>query len=230
MTNIKIQIISDSVCPWCYIGYRRLTRAIKTHLHSNPTDTFSLHWRAFYLNPNAAPYPGVNKAEMYASKFGAERCKAIFARLQDAGQAEGFEFSFNGNTGSTRDSHRLIWFAGQQTENTSPETEGGDGDGKSVQTKVVENLFKAYFEDEKNITDKEVLIEAGVLAGLERGEVAKVLDEGIGAEEVDAEAFTASRRLVSGVPNFTIQGKYLIEGADEPETFLEVFERVKLDE
>ncbi|KAJ5710665.1 hypothetical protein N7488_004821 [Penicillium malachiteum] len=167
---------------------------------------------------------------MYASKFGAERCKAIFARLQDAGQAEGFDFSFNGNTGSTRDSHRLIWFAGQQAENTSTETEGGDGDGKSIQTKVVENLFKAYFEDEKNITDKEVLIEAGVLAGLERGDVTKVLDEGIGAEEVDAEAFTASRRLVSGVPNFTIQGKYLIEGADEPETFLEVFERVKLDE
>ncbi|KAJ6032474.1 hypothetical protein N7540_003206 [Penicillium herquei] len=226
MTIIKVQIISDSVCPWCYIGYRRLTRAIQTHLQSNPTDKFTLHWRAFYLNPNAAPYPGVNKTEMYHAKFGAERCKAMFARLQEAGNTEGVEFSFNGNTGSTRDSHRLIWFAGQEktTETAS------EGDGKSVQTRVVENLFKAYFEESKNITDKEVLIEAGVLAGLDRGDVTKVLDEGIGAEEVDAEAFTASRRLVSGVPNFTIQGKYLIEGADEPETFLEVFERVKLDE
>ncbi|KAJ5726551.1 uncharacterized protein N7483_007908 [Penicillium malachiteum] len=230
MTNIKVQIISDSVCPWCYIGYRRLTRAIKTHLHSNPTDTFTLHWRAFYLNPNAAPYPGVNKSEMYHAKFGVERCKAMFARLQDAGHAEGVEFSFDGNTGSTRDSHRLIWFAGQEKTSTETASAEENEDGKSVQTRVVENLFKAYFEESKNITDKEVLIEAGVLAGLDRGDVTKVLDDGTGAEEVDAEALTASRRLVSGVPNFTIQGKYLIEGADEPETFLEVFERVKLDE
>ncbi|KAJ5272822.1 hypothetical protein N7478_007947 [Penicillium angulare] len=230
MTNIKIQIISDSVCPWCYVGYRRLSRAIATHKTSNPKDTFTLHWRAFYLNPNAAAYPGINKQEMYAAKFGAERVTAMFARLAQAGEADGISFSFGGNTGSTRDSHRLIWYAGEKEKEAGAgavnETDAVGG----LQTRVVENLFRAYFENEKNITDAEVLTEAGVAAGLEKGEILKILEGGDGAEQVDAEALTASRRLVSGVPHFTIQGKYLVEGADEPETFLEVFERVKLDE
>ncbi|KAJ6096724.1 hypothetical protein N7486_007470 [Penicillium sp. IBT 16267x] len=233
MTNFKIQIISDSVCPWCYVGYRRLSRAINTHKASNPSDTFSLHWRAFYLNPKSPGFPGLNKQEMYAEKFGAERSKAIFARLSAAGEGDGISFSFGGKTGSTRDSHRVIWYAGEEeAKGTQPggtATATGTGVG-GLQTRVVENLFRAYFEEEKNITDVKVLIEAAVQAGLDGGEVTKLLESGVGAEQVDAEAFTASRRLVSGVPHFTVQGKYVVEGADDPERFLEVFERVKLDE
>ncbi|KAJ5540695.1 hypothetical protein N7494_005771 [Penicillium frequentans] len=230
MTNFKIQIISDSVCPWCYVGYRRLSRAINTHKASNPSDTFTLNWRAFYLNPKSPTFPGINKQEMYAEKFGAERCKAMFARLAAAGEGDGIMFKFGGNTGSTRDSHRVIWYAGEEeAKGTQPGGTTGTGVG-GLQTRVVENLFRAYFEEEKNITDAKVLLDAAVQAGLDGGEVAKLLESGVGAEQVDAEAFAASRRLVSGVPHFTVQGKYVVEGADEPETFLEVFERVKLDE
>ncbi|KAJ5641631.1 hypothetical protein N7490_005631 [Penicillium lividum] len=229
MTNFKIQIISDSVCPWCYVGYRRLSRAINIHKANNPADTFTLNWRAFYLNPNSPIFPGINKKDWYVEKFGAERFKAMFARLSAAGEADGIAFNFGGNTGSTRDSHRVIWYAGEEEVKGTQAAGTGTGVG-GLQTRVVENLFRAYFEEEKNITDVKVLIDAAVQAGLDGGEVTKLLESGDGAEHVDAEAFAASRRLVSGVPHFTVQGKYVVEGADEPETFLNIFEQVKQDE
>lgn len=163
-------------------------------------------------------------------KFGADRAQAIFSRLAAAGEADGIAFKFGGNTGSTRDSHRLLWYAGEQEAKAG----GGDSSVKGVigglQTRVVEQLFRAYFEEEKNITDKAVLLEAAVGAGLDRGEVEKLFGSDLGGEEVDREAWDASRRLVTGVPYFSVQGKYAVEGADEPETFLEVFERVKAEE
>ncbi|KAJ5189754.1 hypothetical protein N7491_008201 [Penicillium cf. griseofulvum] len=229
MTNFQIQIISDTVCPWCYVGYRRLSRAITTHQAKYPTDTFSLHWKAFYLNPAAAEYPGVNKAEMYSQKFGAARRDAIFARLSSVGQGEGIQFSFGGNTGSTRDSHRLLWFAGQREAEETAKKEGSGVVG-GLQTRVAEQLFRAYFEEEKNITDLKVLVEAGVEAGLEREVVKNMLDEDVGAQEVDQEAKTAARRLVSGVPYISVQGRYHVEGADEPEVFMEIFEKVKAEQ
>jgi predicted DsbA family dithiol-disulfide isomerase len=170
----------------------------------------------------------VNKAEMYSQKFGAARRDAIFARLSSVGQGEGIQFSFGGNTGLTRDSHRLLWFAGQrEAEETTKEGSGVVG---GLQTRVAEQLFRAYFEEEKNITDLKVLVEAGVGAGLEREVVKKMLDEDVGAQEVDLEAKTAARRLVSGVPYISVQGKYHVEGADEPQVFMEIFEKVKAEQ
>ncbi|KAJ5105191.1 hypothetical protein NUU61_002538 [Penicillium alfredii] len=239
MTNFKIQIISDNVCPWCYVGYRRLTRAITAHKTTHPTDTFTLHWQAFYLNPTAPGYPGINKQEMYRAKFGAARMAAMFSRLSAAGDGDGIAFRFGGNTGSTRDSHRLVWYAGQeearmtaaadetaQPLSTATTTTAVGG----LQTRVVENLFRAYFEQERNITDREVLADAAAGAGLDCEAVRKWLESDAGGPEVDLEAESASRRLVTGVPYFLVQDKYSVEGADEPEGFLEVFERVKRDE
>ncbi|KAJ5126166.1 hypothetical protein N7526_008343 [Penicillium atrosanguineum] len=203
MTNFNIQIISDTVCPWCYVGYRRLSRAIVAHRATHPTDTFNITWKAFYLNPASPQYPGVNKQEMYSMKFGAERSAAMFKRLSAVGESDGISFKFGGNTGSTP---RLA---------------------SAALTRVAEKLFKAYFEDEKNITDVRILEEAGVEAGLARGSVKGLLDSEDGGAEVDGEAKMASRRLVSGVPYFEVQGKYCVEGADEPETFLEIFEKIK---
>ncbi|TPR08357.1 Cytochrome P450 family protein [Aspergillus niger] len=204
MTNFNIQIISDTVCPWCYVGFRRLTRAITTHKATHPADTFTLTWHAFYLNPNSPSFPGLDKTEYYKSKFGADRASAIFDRLGAVGQSEGIKFSFGGRTGNTRDSHRLMWYAGQKekidTEKKDDNVIGG------LQTRVAEKLFRAYFEEEKNVTDREVLE---------------------GGKEVDLEAEKARRQLVTGVPYYMIQGQYAVEGADEPETFLEVFEQVK---
>jgi predicted DsbA family dithiol-disulfide isomerase len=164
----------------------------------------------------------VNKQEMYSAKFGAERSAAMFKRLSAVGESEGIAFKFGGNTGSTRDSHRLLWYAGQEEAKQGP----GSGIG-GLQTRVVEKLFAAYFEEEKNITDPRVLLEAGVEAGLDRASVEKLLDSEEGGAEVDSEAKAAARRLVTGVPYFSVQGQYSVEGADEPETFLEIFEKLK---
>ncbi|KAI9374581.1 thioredoxin [Aspergillus egyptiacus] len=205
MTVFKIQIISDSVCPWCYVGLRRLTRAITTHLASHPADKFTLSWFPFYLNPSSPAYPGLDKRAFYESKFGASRTEAIFARLSAVGEGEGIKFKFGGRTGKTRDSHRLIWYAGEKEKEKNDIAVGGDSgkEGQVVigglQTRMVERLFRAYFEEEKNITER----------------------------EVDEEAEKARRQLVTGVPYFMVQGMYAVEGADEPDTFLEVFERIK---
>ncbi|KAL4786724.1 thioredoxin [Aspergillus varians] len=228
MTNFTIQITSDSVCPWCYVGYRRLSRAITTHRATNPTDTFTLTWSAFYLNANAPACPGVNKQEFYEAKFGAGRTAAMYSRLSAVGEAEGIAFRFGGWTGRTRDSHRLAWFAGlKEREQEKGRGAGGDGAIGGLQTRVVERLFRAYFEEEKNITERDVLVEAGVGAGLDKGEVEGLLNSDVGGKEVDKEAEGARRQFVNGVPYFMVQGQYAIEGADEPETFLEVFERIK---
>ncbi|PLN84645.1 thioredoxin-like protein [Aspergillus taichungensis] len=226
MTNINISIISDAVCPWCYVGYRRLTQAITSYKTAHPTSTFTLTWHAFYLNPTAPTYPGLPKEEYYAAKFGADRTEAIFARLAAVGEREGIAFRFGGRTGRTRDAHRLVWFAGNSA--ATADGAGGKGEGKigGLQTRVVEELFKAYFEEEKNITDRRVLVEAAAAAGLETAAVEKFLAGEDGGREVDAEAERARGQLVSGVPFFTIQDRYVVEGAEEPAVFLEIFEKV----
>lgn len=96
-----------------------------------------------------------------------------------------------------------------------------------MQTRVVEELFRKYFEEEGNITDRGVLVRAAVRAGLGREEVVRVLESGEGGKEVDQEAERARRRTVTGVPFFTIQNHYSIGGAEEPDAFLEVFNQIK---
>jgi len=129
------------------------------------------------------------------------------------GKAVGINFKFGGKTGNTRDSHRLI----QLGKSKSPQ----------VQTRVVEELFRAYFEQERDITSHDVLQDAGVKAGLDGAEVKAWLGSEKGGEEVDREVAEAQMTGVSGVPNFTLQGKYEIGGAQDAEAFVKVFERVK---
>ena len=150
---------------------------------------------------------------MFISKFGSERAAMIQQRLEGVGNENGIKFSFGGKTGNTRDSHRLIELA---------KTKGGN-----TQTKLVEALFKAYFEDEQDITSHEVLRGAAVKAGLEEKEAGYWLESDKGGPEVDKEVRNAQMQGISGVPNFTLQGKFEIGGAQDPEAFLKAFEQVK---
>ncbi|KAL4804866.1 DSBA-like thioredoxin domain-containing protein [Aspergillus unguis] len=228
MTNFNIQIISDTICPWCYVGYRRLTRAITTHIQSHPSDTFAITWSPFYLNSASPAFPGVDKQEFYERKFGRARTLGIFQKLSAIGEAEGIKFNFAGRTGRTRDSHRVIWLAARKEKELGVvQNAVKDGVIGGLQTRVVERLFRAYFEEEKNITDRAVLVEAAIDGGLEKAEVEKLLDSQDGGKEVDDEAEGARKQFVSAVPCFMIQGQYVIEGANEPDAFLEVFERIK---
>lgn len=214
MTHFTISVVSDTVCPWCYVGKVKLDAGIAAYklAHPDNKDTFSTTWLPFYLNP-AAPKVGINKLEYYKSKFGNERTSMIIDRLRNVGKEVGINFSFGGKTGNTRDSHRLIQL--------------GKTKGPEVQTKVVEELFKSYFENEGDITSHEMLQAAGVKAGLDPADVKAWLNSDKGGPQVDREVMEAQIRGVSGVPNFVMQGKYEIGGAQDAENFVKVFERIK---
>jgi predicted DsbA family dithiol-disulfide isomerase len=159
---------------------------------------------------------GIDKAAYYKAKFGEERTAGIFARLSQVGKDAGINFKFGGKTGNTRDSHRLI----QLGKSKSP----------AIQTRVVEELFSAYFENEGDITSHAVLTSAGVKAGLDEKEVKEWLASDKGGKAVDEEVEQAQRNQISGVPNFTIQGKYEVGGAQDPGVFLRLFEKIKAEQ
>lgn len=198
----------------CYVGKQRLDKAISLYkaAHPDSNDTFTTTWFPFYLNPDA-PKTGVDKQQVYDQKFGAQRTRMMQQRLAQVGKANGIAFKFGGKTGNTRDSHRLIQLAKRK--------------GPDAQNRVVEELFKAYFENEQDITSHEVLRKAGVAAGLDEAEVREWLASDDGGDEVDEEVLDARKEFISGVPNFTIQGKYVVQGAEDPDAFIEVFEEIK---
>lgn len=165
----------------------------------------------FYLNPDS-PKQGIDKTEYYHTRFGPERTKMMQARLAAIGKADGIDFKFGGRTGNTRDSHRLV----QLGKTKSP----------ALQTRVIEELFKAYFENEQDVTSHEVLRAAGVKAGLDAKEVEEWLASDRGGKQVDEEVEDAQSRFISGVPNFTVNNRYQLEGAQDPEAFVQVFEAV----
>ncbi|KAH8813396.1 DSBA-like thioredoxin domain-containing protein [Flagelloscypha sp. PMI_526] len=213
MTHFKIDLVSDTVCPWCYVGKKRLEKAIIQHKKTHPSDTFSITFFPFYLDPSA-PLKGEDKRTRYEQKFGGPtRVDAMFTRLASIGEAEGIHFKFGGKTGNTRDSHRLIQL--------------GKTKGLDVQKRVIEELFSAYFENEKDITDHATLTDAGVKAGLEEKEVKEWLGSDSGGREVDREVAFAQMRNISGVPNFTFQEKYQVGGAQDADTLVKVLAAVK---
>lgn len=201
----------------CYVGKNKLEKGISLYKsrHPDTKDTFSTTWLPFYLNP-AAPKQGIDKRQYYKSKFGEKRTEMIFERLNAAGKDVGISFKYGGKTGNTRDSHRLIQL--------------GKSKGPQMQTRVVEELFKAYFENEQDITSHDVLRKAAVKAGLAEAEVREWLESDKGGKEVDKEVEEAQMSNISGVPNFTIQGKYEVGGAQDPAAFVQLFERLKATE
>lgn len=140
----------------------------------------------------------------------------MFNRLASVGKPVGIDFKFGGKTGKTRDSHRLIQLAKLK--------------GPQMQTKVVEELFRSYFEEEGDITSHENLKAAAVKAGLEEVEVKDWLASDNGGKEVDKEVSEAQMKEISGVPHFTLQGKYELGGAQDPDAFVRIFERIKATE
>lgn len=184
---------------------------MKQHKTTNPDDTFTTTWHPFYLNPDAPK--SIDKQAYYEKKFGSQRTQVMQGHLAKLGKQVGIDFAFGGKTGNTRDSHRLIQL--------------GKTKGEDVQTKVVESLFNAYFEENEDITSQEVLITRGVKAGLDEKETRQWMESGKGGDEVDKEVAKAQMQFISGVPNFTVNGQYEVQGAEEPAAFLQIFEQIK---
>ena len=136
------------------------------------------------------------------------------ARLESVGKPIGINFKFGGNTGNTRDSHRLIYLAKEKA-------------GLEAQNKVVNEIEKSYFENEGDITSHAMLTAAAGEAGLDESQVKAWLSSDAGGREVDQAVRSAQARGISGVPNFVLQEKYEIGGAQDPDSFVDIFEKIK---
>lgn len=206
---MRIDIVSDTICPWCFIGKRRLERA----LAQRPDIVFEIGWRPFQLNPDM-PAEGMDRRTYVATKFGGDaRASQIYQRVRDAGAGDGIDFAFEkiARTPNTLDSHRLIRWAGSA----------------GLQHQVVELLFRRYFLEGRDIGDRAVLTEVAAEAGMDAELVARLLDEGADLDLVREEDKVARDLGIQGVPCFILERKYAVSGAQDPEVFLQVFDRLQ---
>ena len=193
---LTIEVISDAICPWCWIGKRQIERA--SALLSGKL-ALDIRWKPFELNPGM-PREGVPRRVYRQAKFGSlDYSDKLDARVAEAGRMVGLDFHYEKMnwTPNTFDAHRLIWLAGQ----------------KGKQEEVVEGLFTAYFHDGRNTGDMAVLVEVGEAAGIDGGKITKVLSSGIGAAEVREEIERAADIGIDSVPTIVVDGVPLISGA-----------------
>jgi len=205
----RIDVISDAICPWCYIGKRQLERALDL-LEKNKL-RFTVAWHPFQLNPEM-PAEGVDRQQYRLAKFGsAERSRQMDERITEVAAGVGIEFHLDKltRTPNTLDAHRLIRLAGQ----------------KGVQDGVVEALFEGYFCDGADIGNSEVLARLGVEGGLEREDITAMLASDGGLKEVAAADRMARNAGIQGVPSFALQGHVLFSGAVPAEEMAPAFRR-----
>ena len=207
----RIDIVSDAICPWCYIGKRQLERALAAL--GKEGLVFSVHWNPFQLNPDM-PKEGRDRALYRAWKFGsAERSREADERVSRAAADVGLAFrpELMLRTPNTIDAHRLIWFAGQQ----------------GVQDAVMETLFRAYFTEGRDIGDPVVLAECAAEAGLNQGEAAAFLASREAEKEIRAADEQARTAGVNGVPSFFLDGYGLFSGAYPAETMADALRKAR---
>lgn len=204
---MHIDIYSDTICPWCFIGKRRLERA----LAARPELHVTIRWRAFQLNP-WMPANGMSRGEYLTAKFGSTDAGRIYETIRRVGASEGIDFRFDliPRTPNTLRSHRLIAHAGSQ----------------GMQDAVVESLFAGYFLEGRDIGDPETLAELAARAGLEKSDARQCLDDEGDIEAVRQEDAAARRIGIQGVPCFIVDRSYAISGAQEPEYFYPLFDLV----
>lgn len=202
----SILVYSDLICPWCYIGKRRMEEALRQMPDGQKT---SVSWRPFQLNPGM-PSEGMERKAYRTEKFGSwERALARDEQIIETGKTLGLHFRYDLqlNTPNTFDSHRLVWLAGKS----------------GLQDAIVEALFRAYFCEGVNLSRKKNLIEIGLKAGMAAAELEQFYESNQGIAEVTEEEEKGRKLGITGVPFFILNGRLSISGAQSPETFLEAF-------
>ena len=202
--SIRLDVVSDVICPWCYIGKRRMEKALAALA---PEFDIQVSWLPFQLNPDM-PEEGVPRAEYRRAKFGSvEKSRALDARVAGEARGEGLEFAFERmeRTPNTFAAHRLIDLAQR----------AGRGDA------VVEALFRAYFIEARDTGDRAVLLDIAEGAGLERAAVEVALDDAAGAERLAGEERGMRDLGISGVPFFIIDRRFGVSGAQPPEALVD---------
>jgi predicted DsbA family dithiol-disulfide isomerase len=211
---LLIDVISDVVCPWCFIGKRNLEAALADWARMHPDEQAPrVRWHPFQLNPGL-PTEGIARERYVAEKFGGpERAKEIYARVARAGEQAGLALRFDAieRQPNTVDAHRLIHLA----------------DRKGRQDAMVEALFRGYFLDAVDLTSRDNLANLAATAGLDRAEAAAYLAGEQDRLFIENEDHRARTLGVQGVPFFIFEQKYALSGAHPPGTLLEVMHKVR---
>ena len=207
---LRIDIVSDVVCPWCIIGYRQLAEALKQ------TNTeHEIHWHPFELNSNM-PSEGQNLREHIMEKYGSskEESDASRIRMTEAGSEVEFEFNFNDDTRmhNTFNLHQLLYWAGQQ--------------GQKPMHDLKQALFSAHFTKGRNISDHAVLADIAAEVGLDRSEALAVLEEQRFAKEVRAEEQHWQQQGIQSVPAMIFNERHLVSGAQGVENYVNILEQL----
>jgi predicted DsbA family dithiol-disulfide isomerase len=202
--SLVIEITSDYVCPWCYLGEARLEKAIRL---AAPKVSIKRSWRPYELNPDQ-PKEGVDRQEYMIRRFGAEKVQVMQARMKELGKEEGLEFhqELIKRSPNTRQAHRLNWLAEQE--------------GKSLATAI----FKAYFSGGKDIGNDEVLTALAAEAGMDKKKVRAFLSSDEGTDEIERMEQEGRARGIEGVP-FIVIGSEEIHGAETVEDMTAALER-----
>jgi predicted DsbA family dithiol-disulfide isomerase len=209
---MRLDIYSDTICPWCFIGKRRLERA----LAERPQPGLSIHWRAFQLNPGMPP-EGMDRRYYLEAKFGGvERAGRIYDMVRAAGASEGIDFAFDriARTPSTLNSHRLIRYAAE----------------RGRQDQLLEAVFCSYFLGGRDIGSDDVLVEIAAEAGMDCDAARRYLDSDADVETVLSEDRIARRLGITGVPCFVFNGRFALSGAQEPEALFQLFDLAREDD
>lgn len=197
--RLQIDVVFDLVCPWCYLGTRRLRRALR----ARPDVIADLLWRPFLLNPDI-PAAGLPRQEFLTRKFGGEeRARRLHVTIAELGAAEGVPFRFDRirRMPSSLDAHRLVRFAARE----------------GLAEAMVDALFHAHFAEGADLGHADTLARLAARIGLEVGAVYRFLDSDAEADGVHAENLRAHRLGINGVPCFVVGGRHAIAGAQEPE-------------
>ncbi|KAJ7201079.1 thioredoxin-like protein [Mycena pura] len=215
LKQLTLDIISDSICPFCYLGYRQITIAMEAAKKENLPLNFKLRFKPFLLDPSLPSDKPLSKRERYVSKFGASRFEKLEQQMIATGRAVGINYSYDGSVRQTTDSHRLI------------EKAYAVG-GEAIQRPFVEAIFAGYFEHEQDIGSHDFLAECAVKAGVFDAKDAALafLASAELKDDVKKDIMNAMRMGVEGVPFVIMNNKYAVSGAQGQDTFLEIFRKL----
>jgi predicted DsbA family dithiol-disulfide isomerase len=205
---IKLDILSDPICPWCFIGKSNLDRA----LEQRPDHPFAIEWHPFQLNPDM-PAEGMDRRAYMEAKFGGrDGAVRAYTPVLQAAERAGLTLNFEGiaRTPNTLDAHRLIHWAGLEGR----------------QTAAVSALFRAYFVDGQDIGDRTTLADIAARIGLDRAMTERLLASDADAEDIRARDAHARERGVTGVPTFVIANQHVVVGAQPADLWLQVIDEL----
>ena len=213
MEKLKIDIVSDVVCPWCVIGFINLQKAIKELKHQIE---FEINWKPYELHPEI-PQNGYDKKLYLQQKFGdLSGRQSPYKQIEEIGDSLGFEFNFSKTERipNTFNAHRLLWKAKRE----------------GLQTELSEALFKAYFTDGRDVGSVEVLSDIANEVGMDKEKIKKFLISKEGGQETADEEMSFIEKSIGAVPTYFINNKYIIQGGQEPETFVSFLNKILMKE